>query len=178
MGHKLTLTKVAKLAMVCGVAWYSSVASAAQIEARTGNAAVGAPAAPFTTTLLDGKEWQLKESGAAQVLVFTDSLCPYRHLPGCENTLEKLNGLYQQFSADSRWLTVVKEFYVTKEVVEDYVQRFNIKHPATWDQGNNIFSHYQVKNMPYVVVVDKQGNVAWRGDQVDESLTATLEGLR
>jgi len=158
--------------------WYSSTAGAEKVEARSGNTAVGSPGAPFSTILLNGEQWQLMQEGTTQVLVFTDSLCPYRHLPECESKLAKLKTLYKQFSSESRWLTVVKEYYVTKDVVNDYIKRFNIEYPATWDQGNELFSLYKINNTPYVVVIDKKGNISWRGDQIDEDLSATLARLK
>lgn len=164
--------------ILSGFIWYSSTAGAKKVEARSGNAVVSSPADPFSATLLNGEQWKLKKKGAMQVLVFTDSLCPYRHLPECESKLKKLNTLYKQFSSDSRWLTVVKEYYVTKDAVNDYIKRFDIEYPATWDQGNELFSLYKINNTPYVVIIDKKGNISWRGDQIDEDLSATLARLK
>lgn len=157
--------------------WYSSMADAQQFESRENSATIGSPSLPFSATLLNGKKWKFKE-GVPQVLIFTDSLCPYRHLPECEIKLEKLNILYKQFSSNSRWLTVVKKYYVTKDVVDNYINRFDIKYPATWDQKNELFSLYKVHNTPYVIVIDIKGNIVWRGDQINDDLSSTLAKLK
>ncbi|MEJ6473617.1 hypothetical protein [Pseudoalteromonas piscicida] len=98
-----------------------------------------------------------------RVLFFSDSLCPFQHIPACETRIKQNNQLVDS----SRYpvVTLIKPFYVDEQSARDYQRRFQIKHDIVFDHHNEVFSHFDIRELPYWVVQDKQGDVIYRGNQ-------------
>lgn len=127
-----------------------------------------APSVEVTT--MDGQRinlanWYRHNQGGR--IVFLDSLCPMPHFPGCEQQLQQLSQQLKQ--SDQGWLGVVSGFYVSPDVVQDFLQRFDLSLPVVFDHGNQLFGQFGVLATPYVVEVDRQGHLAQR-----QSLAADL----
>ncbi|RXE99688.1 hypothetical protein [Pseudoalteromonas sp. PS5] len=98
-----------------------------------------------------------------RVLFFSDSLCPFQHIPACEMKIEMNNHLAAV--SDYPVLTIIKPFYVDEQSAYAYQKRFNIKHDIVFDHHNEVFSTFDVRELPYWLVQDKQGKVVYRGNQ-------------
>ncbi|MDK1290289.1 TlpA family protein disulfide reductase [Pseudoalteromonas umbrosa] len=98
-----------------------------------------------------------------KVLFFSDSLCPFQHIPNCEKRIEQNNQLAQQ---NDRVLTVIKPFYVDKQNALNYQQRFEVKHDIVFDTHNQLFEQYQITELPYWVLLDNEGKTLYRGTNV------------
>ena len=96
-------------------------------------------------------------------LVFLDALCPMPHFPACEAKLAQLNEL---MAADSnnQWLGVVNSYYVNKEYVQQFSDRFKLKLPLLFDQDNTIYRAYDVYASPYLIKINQLGLIESRGD--------------
>ncbi|WDE10801.1 TlpA family protein disulfide reductase [Thalassomonas haliotis] len=105
------------------------------------------------------------------VLLFADSLCPLPHFPDCQQEIAEFNRLSQKYADKMDWLQVVKGYYVDERHVKSYLERFAITAPSIWDRENKIFTDYQVFANPYVVVINRRGDIVFRRDD----FTATLE---
>ncbi|KZN54856.1 TlpA family protein disulfide reductase [Pseudoalteromonas luteoviolacea] len=98
-----------------------------------------------------------------QVLFFSDSLCPFQHIPDCEKRIEQNNQLAQH---NKNVITVIKPFYVDKQSALNYQQRFGVKHDIVFDTHNQLFEQYQITELPYWVLLDNKGEVLYRGTNV------------
>ncbi|AOT10101.1 TlpA family protein disulfide reductase [Pseudoalteromonas luteoviolacea] len=98
-----------------------------------------------------------------QVLFFSDSLCPFQHIPDCEKRIEQNNQLAQH---NKNVLTVIKPFYVDKQSALNYQQRFGVKHDIVFDTHNQLFEQYQINELPYWVLLDNKGKTLYRGTNV------------
>ncbi|PHI37332.1 hypothetical protein CBQ28_10010 [Pseudoalteromonas sp. GCY] len=98
-----------------------------------------------------------------RVLFFSDSLCPFQHIPACEMRIKQNNQLAD--SSAYPVVTVIKPFYVEEQSARDYQQRFEVKHDIVFDHHNEVFSQFEIRELPYWVVQDKHGEVVYRGNQ-------------
>jgi len=122
---------------------------------------------PFTLPNLSGKDvtydYSLPGSpvyGKASVLIFFASWCPYsqKELPYFEKLYEKYagNGKVQFMGIRTRR---AKE----KENINDFVKRFGLKFlivsdtPKDAPVENAVYTQYQIKGVPTVLIVDKAG---------------------
>ncbi|MEI5640073.1 MULTISPECIES: TlpA family protein disulfide reductase [unclassified Pseudoalteromonas] len=98
-----------------------------------------------------------------RVLFFSDSLCPFQHIPDCEIRIKQNNQLVDS----SRYpvVTLIKPFYVEEQNARDYQRRFKIEHDIVFDHHNEVFSQFEIRELPYWVVQDKHGDVIYRGNQ-------------
>lgn len=110
----------------------------------------------------------------ATVILFSDSLCPYMHLPNCEQKLTAFKQFKAQHQQAFNWLQVVKGYYVDENHVRRYLKNFGLTLPTIWDQNNHLFSHYKVFGSPYLLILDKQGNLLFRGENFSTHLSNAL----
>lgn len=111
------------------------------------------------------------------VILFSDSLCPFRHLPQCEQKIAVFNDLVSRYKDKAQWLQIVKGYYVDEQHVLGYVERFNIEVPTVWDTDNKIFADYQVFGNPYLIIVDQQGQISYRTEEFDQDLSKVVKSL-
>ncbi|MCG7551115.1 hypothetical protein [Pseudoalteromonas sp. Of7M-16] len=95
-----------------------------------------------------------------QVLFFSDSLCPFQHIPACEKRIAQNNQLAKK--RPEKFLTVIKPFYVDEHSAYAYKKRFAVQHDMVFDTYNQLFEYYQITELPYWVVFDTQGKVIYR----------------
>ncbi|GLX79924.1 hypothetical protein tinsulaeT_32640 [Thalassotalea insulae] len=98
------------------------------------------------------------------LILFSDSLCPFHHLPNCEAKIEKFKQVAQLFDTKVNFLQVVKGYYVTQNDVINYNKKFNIKVSTIWDTENKLFKLYNVFSNPYAILINKSGKITYRKD--------------
>lgn len=127
----------------------------------------------------DNKPYSLLPSSMrkATVIMFSDSLCPFRHLPNCENKIKEFNRLQAKFGNQLSWLQIIKGYYVDKAHVQGYLKKFKINATNIWDVDNKIFTDYEVFANPYIVVLDKNGEIVFRKDAFVEELEQVLSPM-
>ncbi|WDD98030.1 TlpA family protein disulfide reductase [Thalassomonas actiniarum] len=108
------------------------------------------------------------------VLMFADSLCPLPHFPNCQQEIAEFNRLARKYADKLDWLQVVKGYYVDEAHVKRYIERFAITAPSIWDRKNKIFTDYQVFANPYVVVINRRGEIVFRKDDFSAELESQL----
>jgi peroxiredoxin len=96
-------------------------------------------------------------------LVFMDALCPMPHFPDCEGKLAKVNELIKADNS-RQWLGVVNSYYVNEEFAQQFAEKFSLKLPLIFDQGNAIYRAYDVYASPYLIKINKQGLIESRSD--------------
>ena len=122
-------------------------------------------------------EYRVKKQNKPVVLLFSDSLCPFHHLPNCENELAEFNRLVKKHGDKVKFVQVLKAYYTDKDTILGYNKKFNIDVPTVWDTDNRIFSNYGVFANPYVVLLDKNGRVSFRRDDFIAELDGKITGL-
>jgi len=50
------------------------------------------------------------------------------------------------------------------EEVQRFLEQVKVEHIVGWDEKGQTFKRYQVRFLPWLVVIDKEGSVAWEGD--------------
>lgn len=98
-------------------------------------------------------------------LVFLDSLCPMPHFPDCETQIEQLSNLVNG-DKSREWLGIVSSFYVNKEVVKQFREKFQLKLPLVFDTDNQIYQSYGVHASPYQIDINSEGNIQSRGSEI------------
>ncbi|KZN57063.1 TlpA family protein disulfide reductase [Pseudoalteromonas luteoviolacea] len=99
-----------------------------------------------------------------QVLFFSDSLCPFQHIPDCQQRIRQNNQL--AINSPKNVLTIIKPFYAEQASALSYKKRFDVNHHIVFDAQNQLFSHFKIRDLPYWIVQDATGKVVYRGNQV------------
>ncbi|MCF2860274.1 hypothetical protein L1286_22590 [Pseudoalteromonas sp. SMS1] len=107
-----------------------------------------------------------------RVLFFSDSLCPFQHIPDCQHRIAQNNELARH--KPESILTIIKPFYVDEQSAQDYKKRFNINHHIVFDAQNQLFTQFEITDLPYWVVQDGNGKVIYRGAQVPQKYYLSL----
>ena len=101
-----------------------------------------------------------------RVLFFSDSLCPFQHIPDCQHRIRQNNELANH--KPERILTIIKPFYADEQSAHNYKKRFDINHHVVFDAHNQLFTQFEITDLPYWVVQDGNGKVIYRGAQVPQ----------
>ncbi|KAF7767817.1 hypothetical protein PCIT_a3918 [Pseudoalteromonas citrea] len=112
-------------------------------------------------TDIDGNSHVFGQKRSPQVLFFSDALCPFQHLPLCEQKIAANNQLVNITTLPVK--TIIKPFYISMDDVRAYKTRFSLKHPVILDQKNQLFQKYQITSLPYWVVLNAQNEIIFRG---------------
>ncbi|WP_105167158.1 redoxin domain-containing protein [Pseudoalteromonas sp. T1lg23B] len=116
---------------------------------------------------LSGAQYNFKAHAAkARLILFSDALCPARHLPHCEHKAIQHNEITLPDTMEK--LTVIKPFYVSLADVKSYQERLRVNHPVLFDQHNALFRRYGVTSLPYWLILDKHQQVIYRGATAPE----------
>jgi len=128
---------------------------------------VGDKAPLFTAKTMTGKTVSLMglSYNKPLSLVFLDSLCPMPHFPECEIKIEQLGDLVAR-DYSRVWLGVVSSFYVNKEVVQQFRDKFELTLPLVFDIDNKIFQSYGVHASPYQIDISHDGSIRSRGNEI------------
>ena len=80
----------------------------------------------------------------------------------CVNTRKTLQTLQHTNGEQSNIVAVVSRLWTTKKEIAAYRKKFNIGYPMLLDKSNEIFHAYQVKQVPTVIVLDRNGIIRYR----------------
>lgn len=102
-------------------------------------------------------------SGDTVHLIFLEDLCPMPHFPQCEETVQALSQSYD--AGKDNWVVIYNSFYSDAHSVYRFAEKHNLKMPALFDQKRTLYERYQVHSTPYLIQVDRNGKVLYRGDE-------------
>jgi len=108
----------------------------------------------FALKSSDGSNYRLSEYRGSVVLVsFFASWCG-----DCRSQLESMAGLQQKYAGSGLELLAVS---LDRDMhqVDDTVRALGLNFPALHDAGGVVGEMYQVKRMPYAVLIDQEGIV-------------------
>jgi len=124
---------------------------------------LGFAAADFTVQTLDGKEVNFSKVRQEKkaVLVFWTTWCPY-----CKKEISSVN----RFFTENKDKVIVFGINIgeSKAKVSRFAKQTQISYPVLLDSDNNIATSYNVRGVPTVVAVSKDGKVLYQGHSVEE----------
>ncbi len=111
---------------------------------------------------------QLK--GKPTLVVFWATWCP-----PCRKEIPLLKELYVRYGTKLNMLGVAVNFKQTEADVARFREANALQYTILWDKENSAADHYCVSGIPTVVLVDPQGVIRYRGNQITPSLMDLLD---
>jgi peroxiredoxin len=136
----------------------------------------------YTAQTLDGKQFQLRQTGSKQrtVLVFLSPWCESylaTSRPGlsadCRDVREKVEALAAKPGA--RWLGVASGIWATPVELAAYREEYKVSIPLTLDDTGSLFRKFRVMSVPTVLVTDGNGKIISRVEGHAANLPHALE---
>jgi len=152
---KKTLITLSGLVLTCGLAF--------------ADAEVGKAAPDFTVTDVNGKAHKLSDYKGKIVVVESYNLdCPYVANHYNTGAMQELQG--NVTSKDVVWLTVNSSYDDAAKAKKEVADK-KIKSTVVYDPAGKIGKAYGFKTTPHMVVVGKDGKVAYNGAIDDKAET-------
>ncbi|MEZ4863369.1 MAG: TlpA disulfide reductase family protein [Caldilineaceae bacterium] len=143
-----------------GWVWANRLPVAAQPDVRTPQPAVDHPAPDFILTTLAGDEFNLSENlGQPVVLNFWATWCG-----PCQRELPTLQAAAERYGARVKIIGIDQG--EESQVVQDFVDQFNLTYPIPLDPATNVGEQYQVRGLPTTYFIDPDGTIRqiWMGE--------------
>jgi peroxiredoxin len=134
--------------------------------------AEGSKAPELDLKNINGEVFQLKsQKGKVILLNFTSNSCPHS-----AESVSMLNNLYSTYQKRKFTIITINPFD-TKEAVEKYNKKGNIKYPFFTNIGTHNTENYNVDSYPTFYLIDKNGNIVKSFIGYHKSLDADLNSL-
>lgn len=115
------------------------------------------PAPDFTLTSLDGDTFDLNDfRGKVVILDFMFANCTY-----CDDEMEELNKVYSNYDDNE---VVIITIDIREDDTEDDLRWFKDEYGDDWIYAmdtDDVKTKYNVGPVPMIVIVDKEGNIAY-----------------
>jgi peroxiredoxin len=148
----------------------------AATPAATPPVAEGKDAPAFTLNDVAGKKVSLADyKGKVVVLEWAGLDCPFTAKFYKDNVLQGWQDSYEAKSKDVVWLTIFTKVDASK--VSDWIKANNDKSTDVLiDPDGAVAKKYEAKKTPFVVVVDKNGKLAYKG-AIDDKPTSEAKDV-
>jgi peroxiredoxin len=114
----------------------------------------GEPAPDFVLKSTTGQNYRLSEyRGQVVLLSFWASWCGE-----CRSQLEGLAGLYDRYDGAGLEMLAIS-LDREQDQVSEAAARIGVGFPALHDVGGNVGEQYDVSNLPYVILIDRDGTI-------------------
>lgn len=136
-------------------------------------AAADSSAPDFQLRDLEGRQVTLSsfEGKVPVLLAFGATWCPY-----CTRQVPKLNQLKADLGSDEVVILGV-DSGEPRARVEEHVRKLGIRYPMLLDSDSKVAKRYGVDSIPFLVLIDRNGNIV-RGEYgVSERLIKTIQAL-
>mgnify|MGYP006280557949 CR=1 FL=1 len=145
--------------------------------ANTGQAfQIGMEAPDFELSSLDNNPIHLSrllEQDKHLLLVFWTTWCPY-----CKKEMAAVNKLYTE--SESINMTIIGINAGWKDSVSRaraFQDRLDIQFPLAFDHENVVSQDYMIRGVPSLILVDREGTIAYRGHALSPGLKDMLAKL-
>ncbi len=137
--------------------------------------APGTPAPDAELQDLDGNPVRLLdyvEEGKPTLLEFWASWCE-----NCEALQPQLNRIRQRWEGELNMVAIAVAVSQSQRRVKRHVEEHDPGYPYLWDHRGNAVRAYNAATTSIVVILDREGRVAYTGVGGDQELVPVLEGL-
>jgi len=137
--------------------------------------APGTPAPDAELQDLDGNPVRLLdyvEEGKPTLLEFWASWCE-----NCEALQPQLNRIRQRWEGELNMVAIAVAVSQSQRRVRRHVEEHDPGYPYLWDHRGNAVRAYNAATTSIVVILDREGRVAYTGVGGDQELVPVLEGL-
>ncbi len=120
---------------------------------------VGDKAPPFMLRLLDGSDFASKDVVGKNplALVFWTTWCP-----NCKRELPHLAKMYETFTPMGlEVLSINAGFNDSLDKAKRYVKKYRMPYPVGFDTGSTISNAYEIRGVPTVMIIDRQGVIQY-----------------
>lgn len=155
----------------------AQVAAAAAVPKDEPHYDVGDRVPTFDVHTLDGKSLPAfgTASGQPTVLLFLSPWCESylaKSRPAmaqsCRTARERADVLARDNHA--RWLGIASGLWASRDELADYQREHHVAMPLALDDSGALFRRFRVMHVPTVIVLDAQGKVLRRSEDVDAAL--------
>jgi len=108
--------------------------------------------------------------GKPTLVIFWATWCP-----PCRREIPVLKEIYVKYGTRLNMLGVAVNFRQTEQDVAIFGQDNGIQYPLLWDADNTAADHYCVSGIPSLVLVDPEGIVRYRGNDISSALVQMLD---
>ena len=145
---------------------------------------VGDRVPAFDVHTLDGRALPAVEATAKKptVLLFLSPWCESylaKSRPAmadsCRAAREQADVLARDTSV--RWLGIASGLWASRDELADYQRKHHIGMPLALDDSGALFRRFRVMHVPTVIVLDAQGRIVKRVEQLDADFPAQLKAL-
>ena len=116
---------------------------------------------PVTLSALKGKP---------TLVVFWATWCP-----PCRREIPVLKEIFVRYGTKLNMLGVAVNYRQTENDVVAFRTDQGLQYTILWDKENKASDHYCVSGIPTVVVVDPQGVIRYKGNQITDEVTSLLD---
>lgn len=159
-------------ALAAGCASIKSAETVAETKSVVGDVKgsnVGQIAPDFTLPTADGKEiTKASLKGNAAVLVFWSYYCP-----SCEEEAPHINKLSEEFKEQGVEVIGIN-IGESEARIRGGIKDFGIKYTVAKDDGRKVTQEYGVIGTPTVIFLDKEGKVAYKGNELPKDYKERL----
>jgi len=160
----------ALLFLLCGAALAGPSPTVSGIGAAPVPAAGNGPAAEFTLPDLEGRPVELRAflGKSPVLLVFWATWCPE-----CKAAVPEINSLAAE-QARGKLQVFGLDFRESREKVAQAVKSRGIRYPVLLDERGQAARAYGVVGIPTYILIDRNGNIAWREHRLPGDFASLL----
>jgi peroxiredoxin len=131
------------------------------------HAKAASKAPDFTLQDQDGKPVTLADQkGKVVVLEWFNGECPYVQRHYKSKTMQSLAGQYRD--KDVVWLAINSTSTADRSVNKAWVEKYKLDYPILDDHTGKVGKLYAAKTTPHMFVIDRDGNVVYKGGIDDD----------
>lgn len=105
-------------------------------------------------------------------LIFLDARCPNLHFPTCESVLEQLR---EEYGEGDRWLAIINSFYIDTNAIRGFIQENQLALPVLFDGERRLYERFHVYATPYLITLNRNGEVLYRGEDFSQLQTKGVQ---
>lgn len=118
-----------------------------------------------------GKSVALSDlKGKPTLVVFWATWCP-----PCRREIPELKEIYGKYGSKMNMLGVAVNYRQTEKDVANFSKESGLPYPVLWDVDNKAMETYCVGGIPTLILVDPQGVIRYRANQISPPLYDLLD---
>lgn len=156
--------------ILAGVA-FAAAARASTVVAQDDGIAKGSPAPAVTVADLDGNPVDLAQwIGKRPVLLeFWATWCPL-----CESLLPRVRAMHEKYGSRVAFIGINVAVNQSRDRVRRYMAQHQLPFQVLYDEAGVSIRAYDAPSTSYIVIIDKQGRVAYTGIGIEQEFEAAL----